>query len=812
MKKSLFILFLAFGWCAAAMAQNGLAAKLAAFYQNFPIEKAYLQFDKPYYAAGDTIYFKAYVTKGENHKLSDLSGVLHVDLVNTKNHIDQSIQLRLDTGVAWGDFALPDSLPQGNYRVRAYTQWMRNEADFGFFEKTIPVGALKPVRVPEATVKQEGQNAQPDIQFFPEGGSLVVDLPAKIAVKAVGADGLGIVVRGVITDDTGAQVATFASEHLGMGYFYLTPAEGKTYSAKISYPDGRQQVINLPKPAPEGISLTVDNDSLPKATIKIMASSLYFNNNKGKNYSLVITSGGLITSVTCKLDSPLIKLDILKRKLRTGIATVTLFSPENEPLCERLFFIQNYDHLSLNLSTDKTDYAKREQVNIKLKALNRKGEAATGHFSVSVVDESKAPDIGPDAGNILTNLLLTSDLKGYVEQPGYYFSDTSVSASKNLDVLLLTQGYRRFEWKQVLDTAKRFPTFIPEYGITIAGQVTNLFNKPVVNGTITLLPVKGGSLLSAVTDDKGNYRFANLVFTDTAQFVLSAVNAKNKNSTKIKWVKGVAPPVQPGTFQSWRVIADSILASYVANDKIQQQEMLNYLSGKGIMLKQVNIRERKPDDQYYTQSLAGAGNADQVLHSKDLLGGQLSTSLYLLHGVTPVHRGFSTIPYLRAELMTAGMHKPAPMLVVVDGVIQPNPVDINAIPTSVVETIEVLTSANAGIYGMNSAGGVLIITTKQASGLSANDIAAVGVLPISPTGFYKAREFYAPKYDNPGLQNKQPDLRSTIYWKPELKTDADGNASFEYYNADGAGTCKIIIEGIDKDGNIGRQVFRYRVE
>ena len=162
------------------------------------------------------------------------------------------------------------------------------------------------------------------------------------------------------------------------------------------------------------------------------------------------------------------------------------------------------------------------------------------------------------------------------------------------------------------------------------------------------------------------------------------------------------------------------------------------------------------------------------------------------------------------------MHKPAPMLVVVDGVEEQNAqgftFDINTIPVSTVETIEVLSSANASIYGMNSAGGALIITTKQASGLGAKDITAIGVLPISPIGFYKAREFYSREYDNPGRQNKQPDLRSTIYWKPELKTDANGDANFEFYNADGAGTYKITIEGMDKDGNIGSQVFHYRVE
>jgi len=674
---------------------------------------------------------------------------------------------------------------------------MRNKADFGFFEKTIPVGALKPVRVPEAAVKQEGQNARPDVQFFPEGGSFVVDLPAKIAFKAIGPDGLGMAVKGVITDDAGAQVATFTSEHLGMGYFYLTPAERKTYSAKVSYPDGRQQMISLPKPAPEGISLTVDNDSLPKAIVSIMANSVFFNNNKGKNLSLVISSGGLITSVTCKLDSPVIKLDILKRKLRTGIATVTIFSPGNEPLCERLFFIQNYDALSLNFSTDKADYAQREKVNIKLNALNRKGGGATGHFSVSVVDESKAPDIGPDAGNILSDLLLTSDLKGYVEQPGYYFSDTSASASKNLDLLLLTQGYRRFEWKQVLDTAKRFPALTPEHGITIAGQVTNLFNKPAVNGTITLLPVKGGSLLSAVTDDKGNYQFANLIFTDTTHFVLSAVNAKGKNSTKITYFD---KPDRPSIKLIERVMStlpDTAMGLLLNNDKMQQEELKKYGSTSGILLKEVKIHEKNIPSQR-SQSYVPEFAADQVIQGKDIpYGGSLSVRLMgLIRGVHFV----GGVPILDVNM-------DGPMEVLIDGV----PGNVDDVGTDVVEKVEVLKIPNAFIYGQEGRNGVLVITTNGGTRL-AEHMVAIGVLPIAPMGFYKAREFYSPKYDKVSAKNGRPDLRSTIYWNPELKTDTDGNAAFAYYNADGKGSYKITLEGIDKDGNIGRQVIRYEVQ
>lgn len=458
-----------------------------------PVEKVYLQFDKPYYAAGDTIYFKAYITRGGHHRLTDLSEVLHVDLINTSGKIDQSIKLQIDSGITWGDFALPDSLPKGNYRIRAYTRWMRNTGNAYFFDKTIPVGSPKNPKIPESLAKQpDHTNLKPDVQFFPEGGSLVAGIRSKVAVKAIGPNGLGIDVKGTITDDDGKEVASFTSAHLGMGDFYLSPEAGKTYTARITYPDNRQDIFSLPKPEISGITLSVDNDLLPNAMVTINANSEYFKQNRDRDYALIICSQGMVTTVSCKLDSAIVKMNILKRKLHTGVATVRLFSPENEPLCERLFFVQNYDQLNLDVNTSKRAYAKREKVNVAINAANRKGSPAEGHFSVSVIDENKVSGNNDDAANILSYLLLTSDLKGRIEQPDYYFSDTSLMARNNLDILMLTQGYRMFEWKQVLDSAGHPLVYQPEKGIEITGQVKSLFNKPVAQGSIALIALKGG--------------------------------------------------------------------------------------------------------------------------------------------------------------------------------------------------------------------------------------------------------------------------------------------------------------------------------
>jgi len=781
-------------------AAKSVGAYVAAFFEAHPVEKAYLQFDKPYYAAGDTMYFKAVVTGGGQHKMSQISRVLHVDLINMAGKIDQSIKLSLDSGLAWGDFTLPDSLPQGNYRIRAYTRWMRNETEPGFFEKVIPIASVKAANLPGSVAKQAISGLKPDIQFLPEGGSLVTGINTKIAFKAVGPNGLGVDVTGTVFDSDHKQVAAFSSGHLGMGSFNITPAAGKTYTAKVNYPDGSQDVIELPKPVAEGISLAIDNDALSEATVSISANEEFFGRHKDGHFTLLIYSGGQITTVNCRLDSHVIKLDILKRKLRTGVTRVTLFSPAGEPLCERLFFVQNYDQLSIALQSDKSAYSKRDGVTIKVNVMNRKEEPVGGHFAVSVINENLAPQKEAYADNILSCLLLTSDLKGHIEQPGYYFADTSAITQKNLDLVMLTHGYRSFTWQQMLDSAAAQSPFKAEEALSISGKATSLGGKPIANGTVNLISRNGGPLLTARTDNTGLFQFTGFFFTDTAHFVLNAVNAKGKNSTMISYCsdKTNYPAVSiQKTYQNAET-ADTTIKIYAANAQLQHDEYLYHRPANTTMLKQVDIKAKKTDDNYNRQSIPGAGFADQVIHSKDVLyGGPLSVRLAGMIPGTRYGIGGSVINNETRK----------PFLIIIDGY----PGKIDDVATDGFSTIEVLKPPASFIYD-GGENGVLVITTKP-RGPDPEDIPSIGVLPISVMGFYKARQFYSPKYDNPAaLNSKQRDLRSTIYWNPEIKTDTDGNAVIDFFNADGAGTYTVTIEGIDKDGNIGRQVYRYEVK
>jgi hypothetical protein len=805
MKRIIFIIQLLSGMCCSAAYSQGNATitkaveQLKTFSSTHITEKAYLHFDKPYYAAGDSIYFKAYLTLGEDHKLSNLSGVLHVDFINTNNKIDQSLKLQIINGVAWGDFALPDTLPKGNYRIRAYTQWMRNDGETSLSDQIIPVGSLLHDKITEnSSTNRTPLNTKADIQFFPEGGSLITGICSKVAFKAIDANGQGINVKGVITDNENKEIYSFTSKHLGMGYFYINPAEGRIYKAKITYPNGTQDIVDLPKAVTKGVVLSINNDSIPKASVRIEANKTFFLDNKNNDYFILIYSKGIVTTLNCKLDSQVITFDILKRHLHTGIATVTLFSATGEPLCERLLFMQNYDQLNLDVRSDKSSYARREKIDIKLNANTRAGSHTVGHFSVSVVDEGKVTVDNNMENTILTNLLLTSDLKGFVEQPNYYFDDKSSEARTNLDVLMLTQGYRKFEWKQLLNGSYPPILYQPENNLEVAGTVKSLLGRPIVNGTVSLISLQGGPILSRQTDNKGNFLFSNLVFIDTGRFELNATNDRGKNLTRITYKEESKPPVSVKNLQIELQDVNQVMSTYLENHE-KQQEQLNILGlGKGKMLKEVNIKStkiEKPTIHYRY------GVADQVINGNKIqYGGSLSVRLMgQLHGINFIPAGTSFFPELRRNL--PGI---APMKIIWNDQEMPFNFDINSINTGSIEKVEAITNATAGPNG------ILIITTTN--GLQPKDVASAGILSVTANGFYKSREFYAPKYDHPEDGFNHRDLRTTIYWNPEIQTDKDGNASFEYYNADGTGNYRVVIEGIDEKGNLGRQVYRYKVE
>ena len=774
------------------------------------IEKAYLHFDRPYpyYVAGDVMYFKAYVTMGELHQLSTISGILHVDLIGNNNLLLQTKAIQLTNGVGWGDFSLPDTLQKGGYRVRAYTNYMRNGDHAYFFDKNISVSSINNVDRVAAVNKKAGQ---PSLQFFPEGGNMVTDVHTKVAFKAVGADGLGIDVKGAILDDANTEVAKISSSHFGMGTFEFIPEEGKKYKAKVTYSNGAQATVNLPDAAAKGIALAVNTNDPSKISIEIRANRAYYKENLNKEVNLLVYWSGSVKKVNTKLDNEVLGLDLPTAGMKTGIMQVTLFSDKGEPLSERLVFIQNPDLLNLAITSNKPSFAKRENVLLNFNAKGTQGPVK-GSFSVSVIDESKILVDENAESTILTNILLTSELKGYVEKPNYYFANVNNETRAGLDALMLTQGYRRFVWKQLLadNSTATAAAYKPERSIDITGKVKTKAGAPLPNIVVNLVPNAGGGLKTATTDAQGNFKFADMVFETGASFVLRTDSKSGKNAAIITLdapEAGAAIDPANAIDAEYNSNAD-ILASLQNN---QKAGVVTASSDSRVYLKDDRIVGPKKATSYRSSSLGGPGHADQVINGDSFV--DAPSLVTALNGIARGVDFLDGVPYLRSgNVFSASGGSTHPMLIVVDGVIGgAGSAGIDVIPPRTVETVEILKENNATIYGVRGGGGVMVITTRQNLGSTlVSKEMSPGVYSFTPAGFYKAKEFYSPQY-NVADASKAPDNRTTIYWNPNVVTDSGGNGAVSFFNADGTGTYRVVIEGIDVNGNLGRQVFKYRV-
>lgn len=879
-----------------------IVAKTEKFNLEHPVEKVYLQFDKPYYAVGDTVWFKVYLTM-DVHMPSNISKVVYVDILNSKDSIVQKLKLPVLGSTAFGDILLNKPLyKQDNYHIRAYTNWMRNSDAAYFFNKTIPVGngvdkdvitnatitglvksgnakidaiihyntpdgraysgrkvswkiqstddetlgkgkettdALGNANITFTTKKTDGLNtamlvtsldldnkssnnsfslkhvgAPMDVQIFPEGGDLINGIKNRVAFKAIKPNGLGIDVKGTITDNTGAVVATIASQHLGMGVFELQPENGKTYKASITFPDGTQNNYNLPAAKNNGMTINVSNADPEKVIITYYASDEFFQANRNKTIGTVGQVGQIICYGT---QIPLVtkawSRSVLKSSLTSGIVKFTIFAPNGDALAERSVFVQRDDQLKIDLKTEKTSYAPRQKVTVNVSA-KKAAAPSEANLSVTVIDETKVPYDENSETTILTSLLLTSDLKGYVEKPNYYFNNPNDKTKADLDVLMLTQGYTRFLYKDIL--ANRIPAvkFKPEDGITISGTLRTALAMPISKGIVNFSIKDKYVFLHTVTNPVGEFRFSKMFFPDSVSAVLDAKGSINSNNLMIMIDSDpYLPPTINNTAPDEIANIDTALVAYLKNNK---QQTINSHVLKEVVIKD-KVFEKKPSHDDYPSLMGLSSIPDQQIAGTSLIActnvfeclRAMTAGLVYDDGQMYVRRGHTT-----GDSST-------PVAIYYNGL----PVDFNflsSIDPKDVESVEIFLSD--GVSGVNrntGTKGIIVVNAKKVNKpkMTQDQIKALlasmanSSTSFSPKGYTMPRAFYNPKYTVAGNSPIGGDLRSTVYWSPRVITDkATGNATFEYFNADAKGSYRVIIEGIDADGNIGRTVYRYKVQ
>ncbi|RZA03293.1 MAG: TonB-dependent receptor [Sphingobacteriaceae bacterium] len=806
-------------------------------------EKAYLHTDKPYYGAGDTIWFKGYTVTGDN-RLSGISGLLHVELINTGNEIVRSLKLPMVWGLAYGDIPLPDTLAAGSYRLRAWTNWQRNFGPEYFFDRKLDIINAIAIKTgnngiktkEKATsnavnekVRNNAKTAPADLQFFPEGGYLVNGIPSKIAFKAIGSDGLSREVSGTILDENNNEITKFASSHLGMGLFVLLPQAGKKYSAKVNYPNGDSKTLALPAIRDAGYVMQVNNTNADNIKFRVIPV------NADEHFSLKVQAGGeTYYQVNSQPGKSLMTAEIPKDKLPSGIVKLMLYNSKNEPVNERQVFVYNpNDQLNIQISAaEKSNPLQKIKIDIDVKDKNN--QPMSGNFSVAVINTTDVPINEDKETTIYSALLLTSGLKGYVEQPNYYFTANHINNAEiqaQLDNLLLTQGYGLYEQKlntSIPTRAITLPTtqiaYQPEKDLNINGRISDLRKKPVANSKVYLVNKTNLQLTDTITDQEGRFSFDKLAFSGNAAFTIKVPTKGDRDNVIITVDNGPLPAVQVVALPA----DNAALQKYAQTSKAKYDEEVKYnIGGHTIMLKEVKVnRTRIQTDRQkaierwteYSGNLNGRGIADQVITAEDLeqFGGiNLADKLTgRLAGVE-----FSEgVPYLVRAQNRLTQEKPV-MGVILNGA----PVGevkngggwaylVQNIPPSAIASIEVLRSINySAIYGSTGGAGVLVVTTKHGGQDRLPDEKPSGVLDFNFNGYTINHTFYSPQYKAANTA-PQTDLRNTIYWNPIVEIDKTGRAVFEYFNSLKKGDYRVVVEGVGLNGGIGRAVYQYKVD
>jgi len=767
-------------------------------------EKAYLQTDRSYYSTGETVWFSAYLVNGKSTGLTATSNNLQVELVSSKSIVRDSKIIRIDGGLGKGDFELKDSIPSGWYNIRAYTNWMRNFGNDFVFQKRIYISnnivenASYFSRNPEKKSEAAASGKTKSIAFFPEGGALVEGLTSIVAFKTNDELGNGLKATASVISSKGDTVVTFNTTEAGMGIFAFTPQAGEKYRVAGHY--GQEKFsATLPAILGKGISLHVTTDPVAIKAI-ISANESTFAGLKDKSLSILVKhAGDVIYSGAIKLSKPTVSVSIPTKGFARGISALTLVDDQGRPNCERLVFIQGDENINLSIIADKAAYKPREKVTLKIKTSNALGQPVKTSLSLAAVDEM-IPD---DGQNIMAYLLLQSEIRGEIKNAAQYFDVTNPSRLKQLDLLLLTQGWRDYLWKKLDDSSIKI-SYMPEPGITIKGSVREkLANKPLANMNITLFGSNftGDKLFTTKTDQDGRYYIDGLKWYGNQAIKISSKDDKGK---KGGWLQ-IDTLVKPLSLESLKMPQTGI--PNVLNVELGRRMDYNrtYKFGDSITLSEIEIKAaRSKQINLFEETVTSFGYPEQVFNITAADYSYKGLEHFLLtkaNGAMPLDDGDSTGNEGVAFIANGKKIRPRIKVNNREELVAER-LDYYSLTMDQINQVKVqhlIGSTGNDVYLVS-----LILKDEAFRGANLN------LLNVNLNGYYNARTFYSPNYANAATQSK--DLRTTVFWNPAVKTNENGEAVITYYNSDNKSNVRIKADGITDKGTAVAAKTGYKVQ
>ena len=457
-----------------------------------------------------------------------------------------------------------------------------------------------------------------DLQFMPEGGNLVAGLPARVAFKALNEDGLAANVYGAIIDSKGKAIVNFQSSHAGIGQVTFFPVPGETYSAVTDLPEGLHKTYSLPIIQSAGITLQIENE-LNKDSCEVIIRATADVQNSNKSYLLLAQARGIICyGAAFKLKNGVAKMAIPKQAFPEGIVQFTLSGKDNRILNERKIFIDQQDQLSIQITPHKTTYGLRDSVALDISVRDRDGQPVQGSFSMAVTDDGQVHPDSIRRNSMISQLLLTGELQGNIEDPGYYLPSALQNAERwrELDILMLAQGWVGYEWNE-MEALSQHLTFPAESEFVIRGKVTNAFNKPVAGTRVTLLARRPFMITDTVTNQKGDFKFSNIIPDDTAVYFLQSVNKRDKKFNVGIEMEEFKPPVFTASRQRiipWNVNLDTTQLISI-NNQIRIKKEMERVTGIKVLEEVVVTAKKIVRD---SKNLNGAGEADLIIGEEEL--------------------------------------------------------------------------------------------------------------------------------------------------------------------------------------------------
>ena len=870
------------------------------FYRNGGIfEKLYIVTDKPYYSAGETIFFSGFLVHATLFTRFSDSEFIYVELISPEGRLVERVKVCANQKQFVGTLALSPRLSAGRYTLRGYSRWQTN-FDMGYlFTREVQIGniiddAVVPLvsyRINDngtvsAFVRFIDDNGLPlastqvryrtivdtrsrngsartddkgsieirfkpsdnptdcielnvrannrelsrfvqmpsfsddfDVRFCPESGNLIGNILQVVAIKAQTVNGRSTAVSGKVYDDEGNFITDIATEYKGMGRFVINASPNRKYHAECTSASGLSKRFDLPAVAPSGLAVRVMRQIdghifFVQATPDIDLAE----------YAAVIHSRGAVMSVIENLSHP---SKLLNSDMFDGIAQVSIVNKTTRRIvAERLFYVSDGRFAKADLATDKERFEQRDKVDMNICILGSDGKPAVGNFALSVTDAGSVIMDG-SAQSIFSYMLLSSDLKGDVEDAGAYFDNNGKALSDRLDLVMLTNGWRRYSLEAVLK--HDFPRIMypVEDSQRICGSVFGLFGR-ARKPSIVVMNTTTKSVEAFELNDCNSFIISGLDAFSTTTYIVQALNKKGKDTTvRIKIETENYPVVTADYRREWyKDVSTTIPDNFLSRAR---EKYFNDGGERVIDIDEIVVIARKRNSSFFASGNTGSMlNGDlsrfasvydalATFKELDVVGQTITTKRRYIendvvlneaveHGTGEEENNeqtaLTTIASMDDDLRTPELY--------VNGMLS----DISAIDSydmKYVERLAFVDGRGAFMLGLSAPTGAIMMEVSPEGVSKAGDTDAMARVVVR--GCQQPAEFYAPKY--PTLADRlasAPDLRSTIAWEPFIRTDSLGCANISFYTADRSGKYDVVLEGITDEGELCRSHRTIAVE